>query len=73
MIKVESLEGDSTRRTGLMLEDGMAAMFLGCNRSKRSVVLDLKQAPAREALQQLIASADVFMHSMRPQKLAKLV
>lgn len=72
VIKVESLEGDSTRRTGPMLEDGMAAMFLGCNRSKRSVVLDLKQAPAREALQQLIASADVFMHSMRPQKLAKL-
>lgn len=72
VIKVETPEGDSTRRTGPLLEDGMAAMFLGCNRNKRSVVLDLKQSAARDALQQLIATADVFMHSMRPQKLAKL-
>lgn len=72
VIKVETSEGDSTRRTGPALEEGMAAMFLGSNRSKRSVVLDLKQADARAALQQLITSADVFMHSMRPQKLAKL-
>lgn len=72
VLKVETPEGDSTRRTGPVREDGMAAMFLGCNRNKRSVVLDLKQADAQEALQQLIARADVFMHSMRPQKLAKL-
>lgn len=72
VIKVETPEGDSTRRTGPMTEDGMAAMFLGCNRSKRSVVLDLKHAEACQALQQLIATADVFMHSMRPQKLSKL-
>ena len=72
VIKVETPAGDSTRHTGPTLEDGMAAMFLGCNRSKHSVVLDLKQAAARQALQQLVASADVFMHSMRPQKLAKL-
>lgn len=72
VIKVETPQGDSTRHTGPLREDGMAAMFLGCNRNKRSVVLDLKQPAARAALQQLIAKADVFMHSMRPQKLAKL-
>lgn len=72
VIKVEGPEGDSTRHTGPALEPGMAAMFLGANRSKKSVVLDLKRPEAREALQALVATADVFMHSMRPQKLAGL-
>jgi len=72
VIKVEPPEGDSTRHTGPAVEPGMAAMFLGSNRSKKSVVLDLKQAGAQQALQALAATADVFMHSMRPQKLASL-
>ncbi|WP_234194282.1 CaiB/BaiF CoA transferase family protein [Pseudacidovorax sp. NFM-22] len=72
VIKVEGPEGDSTRHTGPGVEPGMAAMFLGANRSKKSVVLDLKRPEARDALQALVATADVFMHSMRPQKLAGL-
>jgi crotonobetainyl-CoA:carnitine CoA-transferase CaiB-like acyl-CoA transferase len=72
VIKIEAPDGDSTRHTGPTREPGMAAMFLGSNRSKKSLVLDLKQAAAQAALQNLIASADVFMHSMRPQKLAAL-
>src|SRR6202044_80644 len=42
------------------------------NRSKRSLVLDLKKPAAAAALWRLIASADVFVHSMRPQKIEKL-
>ncbi|GGH65389.1 CoA transferase [Comamonas phosphati] len=72
VIKIEPPGGDSTRHTGPAVEPGMAAVFLGCNRSKKSVVLDLKQPAAQAALQTLIATADVFMHSMRPQKLSKL-
>lgn len=72
VIKVETPEGDSTRRTGPAREEGMAAMFLGINRNKKSVVLDLRQREAQAALQALVAGADVFMHSMRPQKLARL-
>lgn len=72
VIKIEPPSGDSTRHTGPAVEKGMAAMFLGSNRSKKSVVLDLKQPNAQEALHALIATADVFMHSMRPQKLARL-
>ncbi|MFZ2737776.1 MAG: CoA transferase [Burkholderiaceae bacterium] len=70
VIKVESPEGDSTRSTGPTHEAGMSAIFLGLNRNKKSVVIDLKQAAGRAALHSLIGSADVFMHSMRPQKLA---
>lgn len=72
VVKIEPPSGDSTRHTGPAREKGMAAMFLGSNRSKKSVALDLKQADAQQALQALLATADVFMHSMRPQKLAGL-
>lgn len=72
VIKVETPEGDSTRRTGPATEDGMSAIFLGVNRSKKSVVLNLKRPAAQAALHKLLESADVLLHSMRPQKLAKL-
>lgn len=72
VIKVEAPEGDSTRRTGPATEDGMSAIFLGVNRSKKSVVLNLKQPAAQAALHRLLDTADVLLHSMRPQKLAGL-
>ena len=72
VIKIESPEGDTTRRTGPRRSPGMAALFMGVNRNKRSAVLDLKQAAARDALWRLVDGADVFLHSIRPQKLARL-
>ena len=72
VIKIEAPEGDSTRRTGPARSGDMAALFLGVNRNKRSVVLDLKKQNARDALWRLIADADVFVHSIRPQKIARL-
>lgn len=72
VIKIEAPGGDSTRHTGPSVEPGMAAMFLGANRNKRSVVLDLKLGADRDALARLIDGADVFLHNIRPQKLAKL-
>lgn len=72
VIKVEPPEGDNTRRLGPLREPGMASIFLGCNRNKRSVVLDLKQAAAREALLALADTADVFIHNVRPASLARL-
>ena len=49
VIKVASPTGDSTRSTGPAMETRLSAVFLGINRNKRSVVLDLKQASARES------------------------
>jgi crotonobetainyl-CoA:carnitine CoA-transferase CaiB-like acyl-CoA transferase len=63
VIKIEPPEGDATRRTGPSTEPGMGAFFLGVNRGKRSVVLDLKQPADRERMLALIDSADVLMHS----------
>ena len=72
VIKIEAPGGDHTRGIGPARNPGMAAGFLGCNRNKRSVQLDLKRAPAREALWRLIDGADLFVHNIRPQKVAAL-
>lgn len=72
IIKIEAPEGDSTRKTGPAKEPGMAAAFIGSNRSKRSIVLDLKQEGARGALLSLVESADAVVYSMRPQKMVAL-
>jgi crotonobetainyl-CoA:carnitine CoA-transferase CaiB-like acyl-CoA transferase len=72
VIKIEAPGGDPTRGIGPARHAGMAAGFLGCNRNKRSVQLNLKREPAREALWRLIDSADVFVHNIRPQKIATL-
>ena len=43
IIKIEPPEGDTTRQLGPRRNKDMAAFFLGCNRNKRSIVLDLKK------------------------------
>ncbi len=72
VIKVESPGGDATRDVGPPPADGRGAVFLGTNRNKRSIVLDLKQDVAREALLRVATEADVFVHNMRPQAIARL-
>lgn len=72
VIKIEAPGGDSTRRLGPTREPDMAAVFLGSNRNKKSVGLDLKQPAGREALARMIETADVFLHNMRPQKIKAL-
>ena len=72
VVKVEPPEGDTTRQLGPRRHEGMAAFFLGCNRNKRSIVLDLKNAAGRSALLRLAGSADVLMHNFRPEPAARL-
>ena len=72
IIKIEPPEGDTTRYTGPRRSEDMASLFMGINRNKRSIVLDLKQERARQALLRMVDTADVFVHNIRPQKLDKL-
>ncbi len=73
VIKIEPPpRGDSTRWLGAARHPGMGGPFLNLNRNKRSVALDLKTEPAREALDRLLASADVVVHNMRPRAIERL-
>jgi crotonobetainyl-CoA:carnitine CoA-transferase CaiB-like acyl-CoA transferase len=72
VIKVESPDGDTTRYLPPGPDPARGGMFLNVNRGKRSLVLDLKQPAARDALIKLIEGADVFVHSMRPGAIKRL-
>jgi len=72
VIKVESPEGDSLRHYEPLRNSGMAGNILNLHRNKRSIVLDLKRAQCRTALDSLIATADVFVHNLRPKPMERL-
>jgi formyl-CoA transferase len=65
VIKVEPPIGDNLRKYPSTLESESRA-FLGVNRGKLGMVLDLKQAPQLQALLDLVKTADVFVHNFRP-------
>ena len=72
VIKVEEPnEGDDARMWAPFVGE-WSAYFLGVNRSKRSLALDLKTPEGAATLQALIAQADVFIENFKPGSLDKL-
>ena len=72
VIKIEPPEGEMMRSIGPARNPGMAAYFLGVNRGKKSLVLDLKRPVAQAAILRLAKTADVLVHNMRPAAAARL-
>lgn len=72
VIKIEPPEGDITRNVAVGPSPGMNGVFVNVNRGKRSVVLDLRSEQDAAALRALVATADVFIHSMRAKAIARL-
>lgn len=71
VIKIEPPEGDNLRKYPSTLASESRA-FLGVNRSKRGLVLDLKNAQDHTRLLALVRSADVLVHNFRPSVPARL-
>ncbi|BBK36143.1 CoA transferase [Allostella sp. ATCC 35155] len=65
VIKIEAPAGDMIRHFPSTIPNE-SRVFLGTNRNKLGVVLDLKKAEAREALDRMVADADVIAHNFRP-------
>ncbi|MES2183092.1 MAG: CoA transferase [Pseudomonadota bacterium] len=67
VVKIESpAGGDSSRAIPPHFVDGESAYYLGINRNKRSVALDLKHPQGLALLKELIAAADVVVENYRP-------
>ncbi|MBK5000237.1 CoA transferase [Pseudomonas sp. S31] len=71
VIKIEPPLGDNLRRYPSTLANESRA-FLGVNRSKVGIALDLKTAEGLEVLYRLVRSADVLVHNFRPAVPARL-
>ncbi len=72
VIKIEPPAGDATRYINAGPTPELGGVFTNVNRGKRSLVLDLRQEEDKATLRALIATADVFIHSMRGKAIAKL-
>jgi succinate--hydroxymethylglutarate CoA-transferase len=71
VIKVEPPGGDDTRAWGPPFAAGEAAYFLGVNRNKRSITLNMAAPAGQTVLRALIAQADVLVDNFKQGTLAK--
>ena len=75
VIKIESPQGDDTRRWGppFIERDGdtSAAYFHSCNRGKSSVTIDFSTADGQAQLKALVADADILIENFKKGGLAK--
>jgi crotonobetainyl-CoA:carnitine CoA-transferase CaiB-like acyl-CoA transferase len=72
VIKVEKPNGDDSRRIGPPFIGGESAAYLGINRNKRSIVLDLQTDAGKDAFRRLAARSDIVAENFRPGTMARL-
>ena len=71
VIKVEPPHGDETRDWGPPFQDDAASYFLGVNRNKRGIALDMSDPSGQELLFKFLADADVFIENFKIGTLEK--
>lgn len=72
VVKVEPCTGEWGRGLGPPFWQGVAAAYLGMNRNKRSLAIDLKRAAGRQIVQRLAERSDVLVESFRPGVMDRL-
>ena len=71
VIKIEVPPGDPYRWQGTERVGGESALFLALNAGKRSLAIDFRTPAGRQALEPVLASADMLMENSRPGSLAR--
>ncbi len=72
VIRVERPEGAEDRPVQPVTPDGVGAMFLQCNRNKRSLTLEPGSEQGREVVARLVSGADVVIANLPPDTLVHL-
>jgi glutaryl-CoA transferase len=72
VVKVESPQGDETRRWGPPFHGDDAAYFLAVNRNRRAMVLDLRREEDLRTVRDLALAADVVIENFLPRQLTSL-
>ncbi|KGH45790.1 carnitine dehydratase [Modestobacter caceresii] len=65
VVKVESPGGDDTRSWAPPVREGVSTYYLGVNRNKRSIALDLKDPADAAAAQELARRADIVIENFK--------
>lgn len=65
IIKVEPPQGDETRAWGPPFRDGDASYFVGVNRNKKSISIDLRKFPGRNILLRMLEGADILIENYK--------
>ena len=71
IIKLEPPQGDETRDWGPPFKDGEAAYFMGVNRNKDSISLDISKSEGKKILYKLLNDADVIVENFKPGTMEK--
>ncbi|MDA1369539.1 MAG: CoA transferase [Proteobacteria bacterium] len=71
IVKIEPPSGDETRDWGPPFHEGDSAYFIGVNRNKRSMGLDLTRDAGRAVLLRLLEKADVLIENFKPGTMEK--
>jgi len=71
VVKVESLTGDDTRTWMPPVRNGVSTYYLGINRNKRSIALDLRDEDDARLARELAARAGVLLENFRPGGLTR--
>jgi crotonobetainyl-CoA:carnitine CoA-transferase CaiB-like acyl-CoA transferase len=71
VIKIEPPQGDEVRDWGPPFHEGEASYFIGVNRNKRSLALDLGKEEGRAVLLRLLEEADVLIENYKPGAMEK--
>ncbi|HCH35029.1 MAG TPA: CoA transferase, partial [Dehalococcoidia bacterium] len=72
VIKIEKPSGDDSRKMGPPFINGESAAFLGINRNKKSVVLNLKSKLGQNAFKKIAQEVDVVAENFKPGVMKKL-
>ncbi|SPC18428.1 conserved hypothetical protein [Cupriavidus taiwanensis] len=72
VIRIDRVGGSEDRFIVPVTDSGEGALFLQCNRNKRSITLDIDSEEGREVVRRLVEKADVVVANMPPKTLANL-